>query len=145
MQNFPHHYQVTATGGVEGNVTVTSAGLPNLQTASPPEFDGPPGLWSPETLLTAAVANCFILTFRAAVACASKLEWNQLECKALGVLDRIERVTRFTEMHITVKLHLPAGSDADRAQRAVEKSEQACLITNSLNAKMVLEVEVVIA
>ena len=65
MQNFPHHYQVTATCGVEDNIAVTSADLPSLQTNSPPEFDGPPGLWSPETLLTAAVANCFILTFRA--------------------------------------------------------------------------------
>ena len=143
MQNFPHHYRVTATGAVEGNVTVASADLPSLQTASPPEFDGPHGLWSPETLLTAAVADCFILTFRA-VAHASKLEWNQIECKASGVLDRIEGVTRFTEMHIAVKLHLPAGSDAERAQRVVEKSEQACLITNSLNAKIVLEVEVVV-
>ncbi|MFN8486034.1 MAG: OsmC family protein [Caldilineaceae bacterium] len=143
MQNFPHHYQVIATGGVEDTVTVTSAGLPSLQTASPPEFDGPPGLWSPETLLTAAVANCFILTFRA-VARASKLEWGQIECKALGVLDRIERVTRFTEMQIHVKLQLPAGSDAERAKRIIEKSEQACLITNSLNAKMVLEAEVIV-
>lgn len=144
MQNFPHHYQVTASGGVEGNIAVTSAGLPSLQTDSPPEFDGPPGFWSPETLLTAAVANCFILTFRA-VARASKLEWNQIECKAFGILDRIERVTRFTEMQITVKLHLPAGSDVERANRIIEKSEQACLITNSLNAKIVLEAEVVSA
>ncbi len=144
MQNFPHHYQAIATGAVEGNIAVTSAGLPSLQTDSPPEFDGPPGFWSPETLLTAAVANCFILTFRA-VARASKLEWNQIECKAFGTLDRIERVTRFTEMQITVKLHLPAGSDAERATRIIEKSEQACLITNSLNAKIVLEAEVVSA
>lgn len=144
MQNFPHHYQVTATGAVEGNIAVTSAGLPSLQTDSPPEFDGPPGLWSPETLLTAAVANCFLLTFRA-VARASKLEWSHIECNALGILDRIERVTRFTEMQLTVKLHLPAGSDVERAKRLIEKSEQACLITNSLSAKVVLRAEVMSA
>lgn len=143
MQNFPHHYQVSATGFVEGNITVASGDLPSLQTASPPEFDGPPGLWSPETLLTAAVADCFILTFRA-VARASKLEWSQIECQAAGILDRIERVTSFTEMHIAVKLHLPAGGDAERAHRVVEKSEQACLITNSLKAKVVLEAEMVV-
>jgi len=44
-----------------------------------------------------------------------------------------------------VKLHLPAGSDVERANRIIEKSEQACLITNSLNAKIVLEAEVVSA
>ena len=77
------------------------------------------------------------------VARVSKLEWNQIECQALGVLDRIERMTRFTQRHLDVQLQL-LGSDAERAQRILEKSEQACLITNSLNAKIVLETEVVV-
>ena len=48
--------------------------LPDLETAPPPEFDGPGGLWSPENLLCAAVADCFILTFRA-IASFSRLSW----------------------------------------------------------------------
>ncbi|RIK42025.1 MAG: osmotically inducible protein OsmC [Chloroflexi bacterium] len=141
MQNFPHHYSVTASGQAEGNVVVMSNGLPELVTASPPEFDGPEGVWSPETMLTGAVANCYILTFRA-VARASRLAWDGLECSVVGVLDRIDRVTRFTEMHLYVKLQLPAGSDAEKAQRLLEKAEQACLITNSLTAKVELHAEV---
>jgi peroxiredoxin-like protein len=143
MQNFPHHYVVTATGTTSGNVVVASPQLADLSTNAPAEFDGPGDLWSPETLLVAAVANCFVLTFRA-IAHASKLEWSNIMCGAQGVLDRVERVTQFTEIHLTVKLQAPAGTDADKAQRLLEKAEQGCLITNSLKAKVELRAEVVV-
>jgi organic hydroperoxide reductase OsmC/OhrA len=62
---YPHTYLAAAAGRDCGPVTVTSAQLPSLDTAPPPEFDGPRGAWSPETLLCASLADCFILTFRA--------------------------------------------------------------------------------
>ena len=80
-----------------------------------------------------AVADCFILTFRA-IARASKLEWTNLECSAEGVLDRVERVTRFTEFTVRAKLTVPAGTDIDKAQRLLEKSEEVCLVTRSMTA-----------
>lgn len=58
-------------------VPVTSTGLPDLETARPPEFDGPGGVWSPEALLVASNANCFILAFRG-VSKAAKFEWEQV-------------------------------------------------------------------
>ncbi|MEZ4733100.1 MAG: OsmC family protein [Caldilineaceae bacterium] len=141
MQNFPHHYLVTADGAATGTVMVTSANLPDWPTDAPAEFDGPGDVWSPETMLVGAVANCFILTFRA-IARASKFEWQQLACKAVGVLDRVERVTQFTEMHLTVTLTAPAGADVEKAQRLLEKAEQNCLITNSLKGKVHMETSV---
>ncbi len=90
MQAYPHHYLATATGRNQGNVIVSGEGLPDLDTASPPQFGGPEGVWSPETMLSATVANCFILSFRA-IARASKFEWTSLECKVDGVLERPER------------------------------------------------------
>lgn len=138
MQNFPHHYGVTADGAVTGRVLVSSPNLPVWTTDAPAEFDGPGDVWSPETMLVGAVANCFILTFRA-IARASKFEWQQLSCKAVGVLDRVERVTQFTEIHLTVTLVVAAGTDVEKAQRLLEKAEQNCLITNSLKGKVHLE------
>jgi uncharacterized OsmC-like protein len=88
------------------------------------------------------VANCFILTFRA-VARASKFDWNSLTVEVDGVLDRIERQTQFTEFHIDVTLYLPSGADAQKAHRLCEKSEQICLVTNSLTGKKILNVSVV--
>jgi peroxiredoxin-like protein len=141
MQSFPHHYVVTAAGQIEGSVQVASQGLPDLATAAPAEFDGPGDQWSPETMLVAAVANCFILTFRA-IARASNLSWGQLTCQAQGVLDRVDRVTKFTEIHLEATLHVPSGTDHEKAQRLLEKAEQSCLISNSLTAKRLFKAEV---
>ena len=74
MHPYPHVYKVTVAAPADGEVTLSGADLPDLPLHAPPEFDGPPGYWSPETLLTAAVASCFVLSFRA-IARASKLEW----------------------------------------------------------------------
>lgn len=141
MQDFPHYYRARAQGTAEGTVQLTGANLPALETSSPPEFGGPSGYWSPEALLLGAVADCFILTFRA-VAGASKLAWTDLSCEAEGTLDRIERVTRFTAITVRARLAVPAGTDPEKARRALEKAESACLITSSLNADVHLEAEV---
>lgn len=143
MQDLPHHYHVHSTAEAEGNVTLTADNLPQLVTAPPAEFGGPGDQWSPETLLVGAVTNCFILTFRA-IARASKLEWSKLECSTEGLLDRVERVTRFTELTVRATLTVPAGTDVDKAQRLLEKSEAACLITQSLLATAHLEAQVIV-
>jgi organic hydroperoxide reductase OsmC/OhrA len=80
-------YRVSANGSAEGYVTLTSSSLPRIDTAPPPEFDGPEGVWSPETLLCAAIADCFILTFRG-LSRAARFEWLTLECHVAGTLER---------------------------------------------------------
>jgi organic hydroperoxide reductase OsmC/OhrA len=134
MQDYPHHYFVTADAPAEGIISVSSHGLETLPSLAPAEFGGPGDLWSPETFLVAAVADCFILTFRA-VARGSHFEWNSLSCKVDGILDRVDNVTRFTEFHVRVTLHVPGGTDLHKAERLIEKSDHVCLVTNSLNAE----------
>ena len=141
MQAYPHRYDVRAAAAAAGDVLIDAEGLPTLTTAPPPQYGGAGGQWSPETLLVAAAADCFILTFRA-VATASKLAWQRLECDAEGVLDRTDTVVRFTELHLRARLRLPAGGDTERARRLLEKAEAACLITNSLALRPTLATEV---
>jgi organic hydroperoxide reductase OsmC/OhrA len=141
MTTFPHHYSVTASGAARGDVTLTADLLPALRSASPIEFGGPGDQWSPETLLVGAVADCFILTFRA-IAAASRLQWTSLRCAAVGTLDRIDRVTQFTHIALRVQLSIPADASADQAQRALEKAKHACLITSSLKATTQLEIAI---
>jgi organic hydroperoxide reductase OsmC/OhrA len=144
MQAMPHQYRVTATAAATGTVEVASPGLPALVTAPPVEFGGPGNLWSPETLLVAAVADCFILTFRA-IARASRLDWVALECGAEGVLDRVDGVTRFTGVTVRAHLTVPAGASESLATRLLEKAEHGCLVTNSLLAERHLEATVSVA
>jgi peroxiredoxin-like protein len=144
MQAFPHRYRVKGSGTVTGDVELTADRLTMLRSASPAEFDGPGDRWSPETLLVGAVADCFILTFRA-IARASRLSWVSLECDVTGTLDRVERVTRFTGFAIAARLKVPEGRDAERARQALERAERNCLISRSLTAAIDLNATVEIA
>ena len=141
MQEYPHLYVATAEGGVDGVIDTGSPGLENIEVMPPAEFDGPGDRWSPEALLVASVADCFVLTFRA-IARASNLDWNSLSCKVVGVLNRVERVTSFTEFQIGVTLRLPPGADWHKAHRIAEKSESVCLVTNSLNGEKTLKIDI---
>ena len=141
MQPFPHQYRVQAAGAATGTVTLSATDLPALVTAAPAEFGGPGDLWSPETLLVAAAVNCFVLTFRA-IAAGSKLPWEQLTCGGEGTLDRVDGVTRFTGLALHAQVVLPAGGDAEKAKRLLEKSERACLISNSLALQPTLTCDV---
>ena len=142
MQALPHHYRVSANANSEGEVTLVGDKLESILSAPPIEYGGPGDLWSPETLLAAAVADCFILTFRA-IATASKLSWLSLSCQVEGTLERIEGVTKFTEFTIEASLNVSAEIPEDRALYILEKAEANCLITNSLSCKTHLNAVVV--
>lgn len=133
MLKLPHHYHVSAAAESESVVRLTSTDLPALESAAPAEFGGPGDKWSPETLLVAAVADCFILTFKA-IARASKFSWISLTCAVEGTLDTVDRLTQFTTFEIKASLTMPPDMNEEKALRLLEKAEQACLITNSLTA-----------
>jgi organic hydroperoxide reductase OsmC/OhrA len=133
MKAYPHIYHVAAKAAPEGEVLLSSAGLEELHSSPPAEFDGPGDRWSPETLLTAAIIDCFILTFRA-IARAGKLPWISLDCDIEGTLERDQGVSRFTGFRINARLGVPAGTDVEAAERAMHKAEAGCLISNSLAA-----------
>jgi organic hydroperoxide reductase OsmC/OhrA len=131
MLPYPHTFRVTAKGTASGRVPVESPGLPPLSTAPPKEFDGPGDLWSPETLLVAAIADCYILTFRG-VARAAKFDWDDLKCEVEGVLERVEGVTRFTGYTNHATLTAKPGVDHGKAKELLERAERVCLVNNSL-------------
>ena len=142
MEAFPHHYTVIAHSDTQTSaVSVSSAGLANLSTDAPAEFGGPGDQWSPETLVMAAVADCFVLSFRA-ISRASKVDWSSISCEATGTLDRVDRKTLFTEIGLSVSVTAPSGVDREKLMRMLEKSEESCLITNSMTANVSLVTDV---
>lgn len=143
MHPYPHLYAVQASASPTGDVPVTSAGLPALATAPPAEFDGPGDRWSPETLLVAAVADCFLLSFRG-VARANKFAWDTLDCAVEGKLEKVEGKTHFTHYLVRATLRVPAGSDEAKARQLLERAEHVCLISNSLVGQRSLESTVIV-
>ena len=138
MQAFPHHYSAVATADMHSDVALEGKGLPPIASAPPTEFGGPGDRWSPETLLIAAVADCFVLTFRA-IAGVSKFAWLSLACDVTGTVDRVDRITQFTQIEVRARLKVPAGAREDQAIRMLTKAEETCLVTNSLKVKPHLE------
>src|SRR3954467_118195 len=99
MHPYPHRYRVAGTAESEGDVLLTTDRADTLPSAPPLEFDGPGDRWSPESLLVAAVADCFVLTFRG-VARGARVSWSRLECVVVGTLERVESVTQFTRFEV---------------------------------------------
>jgi organic hydroperoxide reductase OsmC/OhrA len=93
-------------------------------------------------MLCAALADCFVLTFRA-IARASKLDWIDLDCNVEGTLERSGGVSRFTRYVTRASLRVPAGTDAARAKLLLEKAEHGCLVANSVNGTRELQAEVI--
>ena len=142
VRPYPHLYVASATGQPAGSIAVTSPRLSEIATAPPAEFGGPGDAWSPETLLCASVAGCFMLTFRA-LASASRFEWTGLTCRVDGVLDKSDGVSQFTRYTTHATLEIPPAGDAAKARALLEKSENLCLVANSLKGARVLSAEVV--
>jgi organic hydroperoxide reductase OsmC/OhrA len=94
--------------------------------------------------LCASVADCFILTFRA-VSRAARLEWQRIECRVEGTLDRIERASQFTHFTTFATLAVPAATDLAKAREMLERAEHGCLIANSLRGLRTLEAQVIVA
>ena len=141
MKPFPHQYSVVAAGTATGDLVTNANGLQALHVEPPPEFGGPGDLWSPESLLTAAVANCFVLTFRS-VARASHVNWTIIECDVVGTLDRIDGGVRFTDFAINARLKVPHDADTAPALQALGKAHRHCLVANSLKASVDLRSEI---
>lgn len=141
MHPFPHHYAVSVVVPRTGDLRLESSGLAPLSTSLPAEFGGVGDRWSPETLLVAAVADCYGMTFRG-VAAASKLPWISFTCHVTGKLDRIDRVTRFTSFDLHAQLEIPESADRDQAIRILTRAEETCLVTRSLNATVHLHPKV---
>ena len=141
MQQLPHHYSVSASADSTSNVTLAADGLDKLVSAAPAEFGGPGDQWSPESLLVAAVADCFVLSFKA-IARASHFDWLNITCDAKGKLDRTDEGMRFTEFEIHARLEISSADQRDKAELLLQKAEKTCLITNSLIAESHLTTKV---
>ncbi len=115
-----------------------------IEVATPPQFPkGIPGIWSPEHLFTAAVSSCLMTTFLA-IAENSKLDFVSFQCNSKGKLEQVDGKFLMTEILLEPVVTLKNEKDRDRAMRVLEKSEAACLISNSIKSKVSMNAVVTI-
>ena len=135
-----HHYQVDLKwiGDRKGEMSSPELSA-TIEVATPPQFaKGIEGIWSPEHLLTAAVNSCSMTTFLA-IAENSKLDFKEFSCTAKGRLEQMDGKFLMTEVVLEPRLLISRETDTEKASRILAKSEAACLISNSIKAKTILQ------
>jgi peroxiredoxin-like protein len=134
-----HQYNVNLKWNAERVGEVSSPELNSkIAVATPPQFPkGVEGIWSPEHFFTAAVNSCFMTTFLA-IAENSRLEFIEFNCNASGILDQVDGKFLMTEVILNPTLVITKEEDKEKALRVLDKSEKACLISNSINSKVTL-------
>jgi peroxiredoxin-like protein len=141
-----HSYNVDVKWMSDRKGVMTSPELnEQIEVATPPQFPkGMPGIWSPEHLFTAAVSSCLMTTFLS-IAENSKLEYSSISIKASGKLEMVEGKFLMTRVELYPTLTINKETDHDRALRILQKSEAACLISNSVKSEVVMQPEILVA
>lgn len=73
-----------------------------------------------------------------AIAENSKLEFQAFTCSSKGKLERVDGKFLMTEVILEPTVTILHEGDRERAHRILEKSEAACLISNSIKAKVTM-------
>jgi peroxiredoxin-like protein len=131
-------YQTTVRWTEQRKGMISCAGKPDVAVATPPEFKGHEGIWSPEDLFVASANICLMTTFLA-VAERAGLAFISYESSAEGRLELVEGKFQFTAITIKPTITLESDADAAKAKELIEKAEANCLISNSMKAKVTLE------
>jgi peroxiredoxin-like protein len=119
----------------------SSPGKPDLQVATPPEFKGHEGIWSPEDLFVASINSCVMSTFLA-LAERAGLEFIAYESEAEGQVELVDGKLQVTCVTLKPKLTLKAGEDPGKAQDLIAKAEANCLISNSVKSQVSVEARI---
>jgi len=131
-------YENTVNWQGDKKGVLCAAGKPDIQVATPPEFRGHPGIWTPEDLLVASVNGCIMTTFLY-FAARMDIELVSYRSTAEGTVESQPDGLSFTE--VTVKPHVLVASDENRkkAQEALERSEEACLVSRSIKTAVAVQ------
>ena len=153
MESHYYHVNINWSRDRKGMMCSPELSMPSpgtggcIEVATPPEFPkGIPGIWSPEHLFTASISSCLMTTFLA-IAENSNLEFLSFQCQSTGKLDRVEGKFLMSEILLEPKVTIADEKDREKAERVLQKSEAACLISNSVRSKIIMNpvIEVIAA
>ena len=138
-----HEYRVKIDWKKERIGDLVIEGKPQVQVASPPEFEGPEGIISPEDLFVASAASCFMTTF---IAFTKKMhfEYKAFTCEGIGTLERVEKGFQFTKILLKTLVTVESEELKTKAERALELSAKYCLVSNSMKCPTMHEDNVIV-
>jgi organic hydroperoxide reductase OsmC/OhrA len=110
------HYKTKSTWCSARRGMLSAAGKPNIVVGSPPEFKGEPDIWAPDELLIGSLNTCMMLTFLA-----------------------------FAQAQGLTPVGYESEAELEPARKTMESAEVHRFIANSINAKITLTPEFVVA
>lgn len=133
-------FETTLLRTAASRATITAPPRAPIPVGPPPEFRGDASTWSPEHLLCSALGACLFATFEA-LAARDKIDVVAWTSNVTGVLDKTEHGLRFTSFTVTVDITV-ARVDVARAQHALERAKQSCIVSNALAVPVVVEAHI---
>ena len=128
-------YETTVTWKEEKKGLLCSFGKETIKIATPPEFQGHEGMWTPEDLFVASVNVCIKTTF-VHYAQKNNFEFLSYESKAEGVLERVGDQFLFSEIKVMPKIAVKSNTQIQKAKEFIVLAEKNCLISNSIKSKV---------
>ena len=114
---------------------------PCIRIATPPEFGGHSGIWTPEELFVGSVNSCIMTTFLY-YAYKEELDFFSYESDAEGVLENVDGSFMFSVIRVNPKITVPSDNDIARAKDLIELSDRKCLISSSVRSKVTVAPEI---
>lgn len=136
-------YDVDLAWSGERKGVISAAGKPAVEVATPPEFRGHAGIWSPEDLFVSAVNTCTMTTFLA-LAARRNLPILEYRSHARGHLEMVDGRFRFTRIVVQPVVTIGYSVSEEFVREALHDAEKSCLIANSITAEVQLDATVTI-
>lgn len=117
---------------------IAASNRPPLDVATPAEFGGHEGIWTPEDLLLAAVNSCIMTTF---LYYSAKADFKLVDyhSTAEGIVELTAKGLAFTRIAVRPQIVVVSESARNHAEHTIRRAEEHCLISNSVRCEVVVE------
>ena len=136
-------YKVKSRWIADKIVLLEAEGKPSLEVATPPDFGGPEGVWSPEDLFVSSVNICILTTFLF-FAQRQNVKFLSYQTEAEGTVEMVEGVLMFTRVIVRPIIEVEDQQTAAAIQQTLEKAEKYCLISSSVKTQVTVEPRVLV-
>ena len=128
---YDRDHEVTVSGGGAGD---GDASLPQpIAGSSDSAFRGDPGRWNPEQLLTAALAQCHMLSYLHACAAAGIVVTGYTDEAHGTMTETTDGGGHFTEVVLRPRVTVAAPDMVEKAVALHGEAHERCFIASSVN------------
>lgn len=124
-------------GGYPAKISCQNGAV--VEYSPPVEFGGMKGPLSPEDAFVGAANMCYQIVFLG-IAKNLGVEILNFSCRAVGKLETLDGVRRFTCVSLSPEVRASPGTDMSKIEKVVEATRRKCPVANSMNSEISVSV-----